>query len=48
MDLGPTYIQLNFETDLDNHMGTKKIKDLDFQIYLLLYALGGHVLPSII
>ena len=39
MGLGPTYIPLNFESDLDYHLDTKNAKSSDFPIYLLLYTL---------
>ena len=42
MCLSPTWIPLNFETDLDHYLDAKKknIKDPDFLIYLLLLALA--------
>ena len=38
----PTWIPLNFETDLDHHLNTKKVRDLNFPIYLLIGALGRY------
>ena len=40
MGLAQTYIPLNFETDLDHHLGTKISKIWLFPIYLSLRALA--------
>ena len=38
MSLGPTYFPLNFKSHLNHHLDPKN-NNLDFLIYLLLYAL---------